>query len=45
MQAQAAYYLDGERAFADQLRDFIVAQASLLIRLASDAAKVKDEFL
>ena len=45
LQAQAVDYLDGERAFADQLRDFIVAQAALLTRLASDAAKVKDEFL
>ncbi len=45
LQAQAVDYLDGERAFANQLRDFIVAQASLLSRLASDAAKVKDEFL
>ena len=45
MQAKAVEYLDDERAFADQLRDFIVGQASRLTALASEAAKVKDEFL
>ena len=45
LQAQAAEYLDDERAFADQLRDFIVGQASRLTVLANEAAKVKDEFL
>ena len=45
VQAQAVEYLDEERAFADQLRDFIVGQASRLTALASEAAKVKDEFL
>ena len=44
VQAQAVEYLDEERAFADQLRDFIVGQASRLTALASEAAKVKDEF-
>ena len=45
MQAQAVDYLDDERAFANQLRDFIVGQASRLTAIASEAAKVKDEFL
>ena len=45
LQAQAVEYLDDERPFADQLRDFIMGQASRLSALASDAAKVKDEFL
>lgn len=44
LQAQAVEYLDDERAFANQLRDFIVGQASRLTALASEAAKVKDEF-
>ena len=43
--AQAAEYLDDERAFANQLRVFIVGQASRLTALASEAAKVADEFL
>jgi len=45
LQAQAVDYLDDERAFADRLRDFVVSQASRLTALASEAAKVKDEFL
>lgn len=45
LQAQAVEYLDDERAFADQLRDFIVGQASRSTALASEAAKVEDEFL
>ena len=45
LQAQAVDYLNDERAFADRLRDFVVGQASLLAALASEAAKVKDEFL
>ena len=46
MQALAVDYIDdGERAFALQLRDFIVGQAARLTQLAGDAAKVKPEFL
>lgn len=45
LQAQAVEYLDHERAFANQLRDFIVGQASRLTVLANEVAKVKDEFL
>jgi serine/threonine-protein kinase HipA len=45
-QALANDYVDGdERALAGQLRDFIVAQASRLTTLASEAARVKDEYL
>lgn len=39
------YADDDERAFAGQLRDFIVSQASRLTALASDASKVKDAYL
>ena len=45
LQAQAVDYLDDEHAFADRLRDFVVSQASRLTALASEAVKVKDEFL
>ncbi len=46
VQALADDYIDdGERAFASQLRDFVVAQANRLTELASDAAKIKPEFL
>jgi len=46
LQAQAADYIDGaERAFAGQLRDFIVGQAERLTQLADAAAKIKSEFL
>lgn len=46
VQAQATDYIDeAERAFANQLRDFIVGQAARLTHLANDAAKVKSEFL
>ena len=46
MQAQAADYIDeAERAFAGQLRDFVLRQAERLTQLADAAAKVKDEFL
>lgn len=46
MQAQAADYIDeAERAFAGQLRDFVVQQAERLTQLADAAAKVKGEFL
>jgi len=45
-QALADDYIDkGERAFAGQLRDFVVEQAYRLTRLASEAAKIKAEFL
>jgi serine/threonine-protein kinase HipA len=45
-QALADDYIDdGERAFAGQLRDFVVGQATRLTRLASEAAKIKPEFL
>ena len=46
MQAlDADYGDDGERAFAGQLRDFVVEQAALLTKLAGEAAGIKDEFL
>ncbi|HSI50688.1 MAG TPA: HipA domain-containing protein [Ideonella sp.] len=46
LQAQAPEYIDeAERAFAAQLRDFIVGQAARLTQLADDAAKMKREFL
>jgi serine/threonine-protein kinase HipA len=46
LQAQAADYIDdAERAFADQLRDFIVKQAARLTQLAKEAATIKDEYL
>ena len=38
-------YVDDERAFAAQLRDFVVSQASRLTALASEAASIKDEYL
>jgi len=45
-QALADDYIDdGERAFAGQLRDFVVGQATRLTRLAGEAAKLKPEFL
>lgn len=45
-QALADDYIDdGERAFAAQLRDFVVGQATRLTRLAGEAAKIKAEFL
>lgn len=45
-QASADEYADeDERAFACRIRDFIVAQASRLTKLAADAAKVKGGFL
>lgn len=45
-QALADDYIDdGERAFAVQLRDFVVGQASRLTKLAAEAAKIKPEFL
>jgi len=46
MQALAGDYVDdAERAFARQLRDFVMAQAARLTQLASDAVKIKPEFL
>lgn len=39
------YVDDGERAFAGQLRDFVMAQAARLTQLAGEAAKIKPEFL
>ena len=45
-QAQADDYIDdGERAFAGQLRDFVVGQAARLTRLAGEAAKIKPDLL
>lgn len=45
-QALADDYIDdGERAFALQLRDFVVGQATRLTKLAAEAAKIKAEFL
>ena len=44
-QALAEAYVDDERAFARQLRDFIDAQAARLTALASEASKIKDEHL
>jgi serine/threonine-protein kinase HipA len=46
LQALAEDYADDdERAFAGQLRDFVVRQAERLATRASDAAKIKDEYL
>jgi len=46
VQALAADYVDdGERAFAAQLCDFVMHQAARLTHLASEAAKIKPEFL
>lgn len=40
------YLDDAERAFASQLRDFVMAtQANRLTQLAGDAARIKPEFL
>jgi serine/threonine-protein kinase HipA len=39
------YIDDDERAFARQLRDFVVGQAARLTKLADEAAKIKAEFL
>lgn len=44
-QANAADYLEEERGFAGQLRDFVVAQASRLAMLASAAVKMRDDDL
>ncbi|HSW09008.1 HipA domain-containing protein [Aquabacterium sp.] len=39
------YIDDSERAFAGRLRDFVMAQATRLIQIASEAGKVRPEFL
>ena len=39
------YVDDGERAFAGQLRDFVMGQAARLTQLAGEAAKIKPELL
>lgn len=39
------YVDDGERAFASQLRDYVLGQAARLTKLASEAATIRDEFL
>ena len=39
------YVDDGERAFAGRLRDFVLAQATRLTKLAGEAVKIRDEFL
>jgi hypothetical protein len=45
-QALAGDYVDDEeRAFAGQLRDLVVAQATRLSKLAGQAVKVKDDLL
>lgn len=45
-QALADDYIDdAERAFAVQLRDFVVGQATRLTRLGGDAARIKAAFL
>jgi serine/threonine-protein kinase HipA len=46
LQAQAGDYADDdERAFAAQLRDFVVRQAARLATMANDAATIKDQYL
>jgi serine/threonine-protein kinase HipA len=44
-QANAADYLEEERGFAGQLRDFVIAQAARLATLASAAVKIRDDDL
>ena len=39
------YVDDAERAFAGRLRDYVLGQANRLVRLASDAVKVRVEDL
>ena len=39
------YVRDGERAFAGRLRDFVLAKATRLTKLAGEAVKIRDEFL
>jgi serine/threonine-protein kinase HipA len=45
VQALVDDYADDERAFAAELRDFVVGQAARLTALADDAAKIKNEYL
>lgn len=45
LQALAGDYAEDERVFAAQLRDFVARQAARLATMASDAAKIKDEYL
>lgn len=46
MQAAADDYIDdGERAFAVQLSDFVLGQATRLTKIAAEAAKIKPGFL
>ena len=45
LQANAADYLEEERGFSWQLRDFVVAQAARLVALASEAARLPDGYL
>jgi serine/threonine-protein kinase HipA len=44
-QALVDDYAEDEKAFAAQLRDFVVGQGARLTALASDAAKIEDEYL
>jgi serine/threonine-protein kinase HipA len=44
-QADADDYVEDERGFAEQLRHFVVRQASRLSALAAEAATVRDEYL
>ena len=44
-QALVDDYADDEKAFAVELRDFVVGQAVKLAEVASDAAKTKDAYL
>lgn len=45
VQALAEDYANDERAFAAQLRDFVLGQAERLAALAAEAAEIKDEYL
>jgi hypothetical protein len=44
-QAPANDYVGDERAFVARLRDFVVAQGSLLTALTREAVGVRDEYL
>ena len=39
------YVGDGERAFVERLRDFVLGQAARLKKLTNEAASIKDDFL
>jgi serine/threonine-protein kinase HipA len=45
IQAAAIDYVDNERAFAAQLRDFVLRQAALLNALAGKAAAIGDKYV